>query len=248
MKRFFIREYQINGSVVTLDVGESHHLKTVLRLVPGDKVELLDAKGVRFTGTVQSFDCPCKPCVMVEIEGVCNDASKTGSFTVGVGVIKLKKMELILQKCTELGVDRVIPVINARSQGNLIRQYSGKGRRFAKIVEEACKQCGRAVPLEVAELTSYAAVAAAVQNNAGTRILFWEGQDEKKSLARLTDTLQGEGNITLLFGPEGGLTDDEVELARKNHYRIAHLGSRILRTETAVIAAVSIVQHYRGHM
>ncbi len=247
MKRFFIREDQINGSVVTLDAHESHHLKTVLRLVPGDQVELLDRRGAHFTGTVLNFDCPSKPCVMVEIGGVRNGVSKRGVFTVGVGVIKVKKMELVLQKCTELGVDKVVPVINARCQGNLIHQYSGKGTRFAKIITEACKQCGRAIPLEVAELTSYDAVVSA-QHSADTRILFWEGQQEEESLDRVADTLQDEGDITLLFGPEGGLTADEVELARKNDYHIVQLGPRILRAETAVIAAVSIVQHYRGNM
>ncbi len=154
MKRFFINEQQITGSIVTLDARESHHLKTVLRLLPGDQVELLDKRGTRFTGTVQSFDCPCRPCVMIEIEEVVRDTGTTGVLTVGIGVIKVKKMELVLQKCTELGVDRLIPVINARSQGNLIRQYSGKGTRLARIVAESCKQCGRAVPLEVAELAA----------------------------------------------------------------------------------------------
>jgi len=156
------------------------------------------------------------------------------------GLLKGEKMDLVIQKATELGVNEVHPVITGRSQ---VRQ-TRKLNRWRKIAEESARQSGRSIipvvhePLQMED--------AFTSGRTGPGIIFWEQGGE--SLGSLMDEFKGTDEITIFTGPEGGFEEDEIEAASQNGFVTASLGRRILRAETAAIAAIAIVQFSIGDM
>lgn len=244
MRRFFFNREQRQGNIVTLSGSESRHICRVLRLGEGQGVELVDGSGIVYSAVISEAGEP----VRLAVQGQHQPESAGTELLVGVGAIKIKKIELILQKCTELGVTGFYPFAGNRSQGNLIRQYGGKDERWRRIIAEACKQSFRPRPMDLHEMVSFAELIALpeVQKSAA-RLLFWE-KERDSSLAAWQPEPRAGTSVMLLFGPEGGFTEQEVADAATAGWRTVGLGKRILRAETAVIAAVSIVQHHLGNM
>ncbi len=157
-------------------------------------------------------------------------------------------MELVAQKCTELGVDTLIPFLGARSQGNLVQQFQGKGSRFLRIIDEACKQCRRTVPMKLGEIERFEEVLRAGRREGDLALFFWEREGQQNLLSSFAEEIGHAASVTLFFGPEGGFTEQEVEAAQDYGCHLVGLGPLILRAETAVFAASSIVQHLLGRM
>ncbi|HHB76570.1 MAG TPA: 16S rRNA (uracil(1498)-N(3))-methyltransferase [Desulfobulbus sp.] len=233
MRRFFVSPDQIQGTHITLTGNEAHHLRSVLRLRPGQVVELLDG-----SGTVYKAEISAIPSNYIEARIIRQyDARVDEPFplTLAQVVLKGKKMDVVVQKATELGVNTLIPVISRYSEGKA--KSAGRIARWRRIVIEACKQSGRAIPMQIAPVTPLDGLPVADYRY---RFCCWE--KEQQSL--LLPTHFGvAGAILLLIGPEGGFHEREIEWGRYNNFRIITLGSHILRAETAAIAAVSIVKH-----
>jgi 16S rRNA (uracil1498-N3)-methyltransferase len=243
MRRFFFKPEERIGQTVVFSEGQAHHICTVLRLQTGMQVELFDG-----TGGVHIAE-------LIEIAGqvrariISSSADRKGigvPLWVGQGLLKGKHMDTVIQKCTELGVSCLIPLMSSRCQGRLdsARDWK-KHERWQRIVEESCKQCGRPRPMELLETKDFHDVIASPGAcPAGLKILFWE--DERD--LRLHDLLpfQDVGCITILLGPEGGFSGEEVAIARDAGWRTVSLGTRILRAETATLASVAIIQHLLG--
>ncbi len=244
MRRFFFEADQRRADAVFLDAEESHHVVKVLRLKPGDAVELVNGLGEIFTAEIISLS----PQVETRILAERMHSEIPSGLIIGQALIRLKKIELTLQKCTELGVDAFYPFIAARSQGNLQQQYAGKNRRWQKIIEEACKQSMRSVPMHLLGLNSWSELLQKMRKEDGAvKLLFWE-KEKNTSLLTVAEKIHLSKKVILLFGPEGGFTEDEIAVARRDGFQTVGLGKRILRSETAVLAAASIVQHYLGNM
>lgn len=242
MKRFIFRDTDRVGDIVTLDAGESHHILKVLRLSLGTKIELIDGSDKVFSSEI----IKTRPKVQARIEKTVLVKSRTMvPLHVGLGVIKVKNFELILQKCSELGVERVMPYLGSRSQGNFRQQYRAKEARWKKIAIDSCKQCLRTTPIHCDEIDSFESIIE--QNDAILKILFWE-KEQTVSLNDLRSKFASAESVMLLFGPEGGFTDDEIHQAREKGWKTVSLGELTLRTETAVIAATAITQHYLGNI
>ncbi len=149
-------------------------------------------------------------------------------------------MDFVIQKATELGVNEVRPVITERSQVRQTRKLT----RWRKIAEEAARQSGRSIipavhePLEIGDVFTTV--------HPGPGIIFWEQGGE--SLCNVMDGFRGAEEIRLFTGPEGGFAEGEIKAATQNGFVCASLGKRILRAETAAIAAVAIVQFSLGDM
>lgn len=245
MRRFFFQDEQRRGASVFLGSKESHHISKVLRLKEGEQVELCDQNGSVFSAeiittgkTVELALGNCLP----------RGNSTSGKLIVGQSGIKSKNMEFILQKCTELGVDEFQPFVSARSQGNLIQQYRGKGERWRRIIAEACKQCERPTPMELCDIQLFKDMIDETGDDADSlKLLFWE-KEKRVTLHDYTEKLGSDTSVIIIFGPEGGFTEGEVEIARKSGWQTVGLGMRVLRSETAAIAATSLVQHHRGQM
>lgn len=245
MRRFFFREDQRQGNKVILSERESHHISRVLRLETGDLVELCERSGKIYAAEIINTGKQVMLHICEEMQGKQSSLTK---LYIGQGAIKSKKIELILQKCTELGVDGFHLFVSERSQMNIIRQYQGKNERWLRIIEEACKQCLRPRPMEVNKITSFEEMLAFQEDEENSlRLLCWE-KEKNLSLASYASQFASSSSVILLFGPEGGFTDQEITKASSKGWRPVGLGERILRAETAAIAAVSIVQHYLGHI
>lgn len=224
---------------------ESRHISRVLRYKPGRQVELQDGKGTVYLAEIMDTSENVRLRILAERSGAKRE--NTG-LLVGQGVIKTKKLELVLQKCTELGVDGFYPFSSSRCQGDWIRQYRGKGERWRRIIDEACKQCLRSRPMDLQAIHPFDEIIdlPEIEDNV-VKLLFWEHERET-DLASLQEPLRPGSPVFLLFGPEGGFSEEEIERAGRAGWQTVGLGQRILRAETAVIAAVSIVQHHLGNM
>jgi len=244
MRRFFFDEHQRRGAIVILSNEESHHIRRVLRLQKGQIVELLDRRGGRYQAEIAEESHPLHLRIIAQQQV---RACASVPVAVGIAGVKAKNMELMLQKCTELGVSDFYPFISSRCQGNLLRQYSGRQERWRRIIEESCKQCGRPQPMELHALESFQKIRDRQDTERPLRLILWE-REPSKSLAAIGSTLTEAESVVLLIGPEGGFTDEEIASASSVGWQTIGLGRSILRAETAAIAAVSIVQHYLGQI
>jgi 16S rRNA (uracil1498-N3)-methyltransferase len=244
MPRIFILPENIAGKTAELPEHEARRLYKVLRMAVGDPVTLIDGHR-EYSSRISFINSKS---VKLEILGIseCTSEPKIG-ITLGQGLPKGDKLEWVLQKSVELGVMSFVPVVMDRSVKRPEAADAEKRHaRLIKIATEAVQQSGRVC---VPEVTPYKDLTGFLAHTryAGLKLLMYEGEN-KKGLGEL---LKGAGEIksvAVLIGPEGGLTDSEVRLAESFGFISAGLGPRILRTETAGLAALSIIQYKLGDM
>lgn len=241
--RFFAPPSAITGSRVVLVAEESYHLQRVLRLRPGATVSVFDGLGKEYTCRVQRLDRDQTELLMLE-ETQPNTESAL-DLTLAQGLIKGEKFDLIIQKATELGLQRLVPLVTAHTLSSGAQQVSpARLARWQRIVLEATKQCGRTRLMKItAPMAWHQFIAALPQPT----LLFCERGGE--SLHRLR---QGWSVSTaprcLMIGPEGGWDPQELEMALSAGAIPVSLGPRILRTETAAIVAISLTQYLWGDL
>ena len=205
---------------------EFHHAVRVVRLRQGQEIEVFDGKGHAAHGKVVEIG-PLS--LRVEIDREIDSRESPVRVHLAAAIIQPDKFELVLQKATELGAASITPLVTDRVEVRPER-YRGKAERWEKIVFEAVKQSGRAVIPPVNEPTSFADL----MKKPGAKLVF--DADEEPD-----GTMEREGEITVLIGPEGGWSEREIAAARAAHCIFQRLGPRRLRAETAAIAALSII-------
>ncbi|MBN1383965.1 MAG: 16S rRNA (uracil(1498)-N(3))-methyltransferase [Elusimicrobia bacterium] len=261
MKRFFIEN--ITGDTVVLTGSEAHHLKNVLRKKTGDMVFLFDGKGSEFKAEIVEI-IATKPREQRDklrfdsvrlkiISKTQKDIEPRIKINLYQSIPKLKKFDFILEKSTELGVSKIIPVMSERTQITQINPPAGgadyadkKQVRWQKIVLSASKQCGRTVIPEIAPVVNFDNAVKSVADR-DYSLIFWESETKvtlKQILKRINVPASPSGGsmyqlINVFVGPEGGFSIAEIELAGKNNIMPVSLGKRILRTETAPIVVIS---------
>ena len=233
MHRFYLPQGMDGAGHAVLDAEESKHAGKVLRLSAGDRVECFDGRGsawlcaLGFSGTTAFVD---------RLEDLPSRESDT-RITLYQGMPKSDKLELIIQKITELGAVRVVPVNMtysvAKAEGADAKK---KCERWQRIAYEAAKQCGRALVPEVALPMSFAQ---ALTDMRARKLMLMPY--EVPVGGGLNALPVGAKDIGILIGPEGGISPEEVEKAKAAGAVPVTLGSRILRTETAAIATVAMV-------
>ena len=245
MNRFLFNPAAVMDGEVFLSEEESRHISKVLRMRPGTEVELFDGTGLVYRATVLQTGQRVKAGV-----GQCISREKRKEVPVRVaqGLLNGKKMDMIVQKCTELGVVRLTAFVSSRCQGKLDRARNQKRReRWQRLTIAACKQCMRRSPMVLDETVSFSDLLALSEAEPNAlRLLFWE--EEKSVGLKDLPSFSGFDMVCLIFGPEGGLTPEEVEMARAKGWQSVTLGERILRAETANLSAVSIVQYLAGNI
>ncbi len=244
MRRFFIDPQTPIVDEIFLPEQESHHLQRVLRLPTGTLLQLLDGQGNIHDAEIIATGKRVKLRILSSLH-VPQDATP---LRVSQSVLKGQKMELLIQKCTELGVTEFTPFYSERCQlkKKELSKITKKYDRWQRIIEEACKQCGTPWAMTLKPLLSFEEM---LQENVQEvqKILFWEEEGTENSLHSLPLKKEIHG-LQVVFGPEGGFPIEEVTAAKKENFQVLSLGSRILKAETANIAAVSIVQHLLGNM
>ena len=233
MRRFFVSPDQIKGLDITLTGAQAHHIFSVLRLQPGGVIEFFDGSGTVYQSEIlQVRPNLIKARIIRQYIARLDDPYP---LTLAQVVLKGKKMDVVVQKATELGVNILIPVISRYCEGR--KANSDRINRWQRIVIEACKQSGRSVPMRIAPLTALDELPIADYRYS---ICCWE-KEQKKLL--LPTHFEEAGEILLLIGPEGGLHEKEIAWAQANDFHIITLGPYVLRAETAALAAVSIVNY-----
>jgi len=242
LRRFLVDS--LEGEEVLL-VGERlHHLAHVLRLGPGTEVELFDGRGGCRRGTVVEVG---ETQARVAL-GAWRSAPAAAPVTLAQGLLKADKLEWVIQKATEVGAARVVPLQLERSVVRLEpSRVPDRLRRWQRIAEEAARQSGRADVPVVEAPTSLEAFLDAAGARGEKVALLWEGEREGLRLGEWVEGARG-GPLAIVVGPEGGLTEKEVAQVRERGAPVVGLGSRILRAETAAIAALSVVLHRLGEL
>ncbi len=244
MRRFFFEPADRKGDEVLLPETESRHISKALRLHVGSQIQLFDGTGMRYLAEITNIGRRIVARILTA------DADQQEGKTllhVEQAMLKSAKMDFLVEKCTELGVATFTPMVSSRCQGKLDDEQRGNKRqqRWQRIVESACKQCSRPRPMELQSALSLADVCSSAGREPHTlRILFWE--EEKATSLHDLPPLTDYEQIHLLLGPEGGFSKEEVELAGRCGYQSVTLGPRILRAETATVAAIAIVRYLAG--
>lgn len=232
MQKLFV-EFVPDGRV-TLDEEQSRHIAKSLRMRVGDMLTLTCGDGNDYGCIIDEINAG------QVIVSVCykqaNKSEPSVKVTLFQGVPKGDKMEDIIQKCTELGITAVKPTLTHRSVSRPDEKSARKKQsRYQKIALEAAQQSGRGIVPEICEMQS---LKKAIENDdSELKILFYEGGGE--SLTSIVN--KGVKSVSIYIGPEGGFEPSEVELIKSNGGIVATLGSRILRTQTAPVAALTAI-------
>ena len=243
MHRFYPDPAQSRDDLEFLTADDSRHALTVLRLKPGAQVEIISGGGrwiAEIVGEENRIVCVRKLSPLPSTE-------PDLAVTLFQGIPKADKMDWIVQKATELGVSRVVPVAMERS---VVRLSEADGRkktdRWQKISREAGKQCGRCVLPEIS-LPVTVEQLVADGNLPALNVVPWEEADGFGPLA-LHKACPETDSLGILIGPEGGISGREISLLKSRGFLPMTLGKRILRTETAGIAAVACLMSLYGEM
>lgn len=244
MPRIFLPFTETSGSI--LITGEkAKYLATVLRCKEGEDLMIFDGKGASLKTIIRRIT---KKDIVAEVVEVMEGTEKTlPAVTLIQGLLKGEKMDLVIQKTTELGIGKIAPVITERSQLRETRKLD----RWKKIAEEAARQCGRSDVPDISEPLSFNELFTEKTMPDTLSLLFWEkgGLPLKEALLSKTPSQSPASAlqpVNILIGPEGGFSAREVELAKGHGCIVTSLGERILRAETAAISAVTLVQFLMG--
>lgn len=245
MHKFFANCEMVNDSYATITGDDVKHIYKVLRLNCGDEVVINNEQGKEYLGEIEEIT---KQYVKVKIiEEIEINSESNLDITLFQGLPKSTKMDLVVQKCTELGVNTFVPIITSRVDVKLKGEFK-KLDRLQRIALEACKQCKRArvpkvlEPIDFKEmiksLEDMDLVVVPYENATGNGIRTMKNVIEKNALK----------NVAIIVGPEGGFEEEEIEALEEKKAYIVTLGPRILRTETAGFVCVSLIQYELGDL
>ncbi len=248
MPKFFVKEEQINNQEIKIQGTDVNHIKNVLREKVGSELIICDEK------TGQDYLCEIKEIKEENIicnikEKLLNNVESNIKVTIMQGLPKADKMELIIQKSVELGVNNIIPIEMKRCVVKLKdKDKIKKIERWQKISVVAAKQSGRNIIPEINQVENLKNICETFENY-DIVLLAYENEKEntiKNELKQLKEKNQNKNEdvkIAILIGPEGGIAEEEVEIARKKGAKIITLGKRILRTETVALNVLSIIMY-----
>ena len=242
MQHFFVDASQVSEETIRIEGSDVNHMKNVLRMRIGEEVTVSDGQGKEYLCQVRDFEEEQVQLKIVETKA--SDAELPSKIYLFQGLPKGDKMEFIVQKAVELGVSRIVPYLSKNCVSRPDKTEK-KVERWRKIAAEAAKQCGRGRLPEVAAVVPVAqAIVQAAQSE--TALFFYE--NEKRT--GLHDALAGgvKDTVSLMVGPEGGFDPAEAKAAVDAGLQSVSLGTRILRCETAPIAALAAVLYAGGNM
>lgn len=237
--RIYTHQQLTTGEQLALEESTSHHLSKVLRMQAGRKLVLFNGKGGEFAATIVEVT---KKQVIVNIaEHSADNRESPLALELAIGISRGERFEWVLQKATELGVTKIIPLITERTEVKVGGDRQGKIMdRWQQILISACEQSQRnllpqlSAPIQITEWLP----------QVNSDLLFVLHHRDSKTLP----VEQKPKSVTLLIGPEGGLSESEIEQALTKKFNALTLGPRVLRTETAPVAAISLVQYLWGDL
>ena len=242
--RFYAPPEQVAPASITLAADEAHHLARVLRLAPGARVWVFDGAGREYECEVTRVG---KNEVLLKIAAQVTSAVESPlRIELAQSLAKGDKFDWIVQKATELGVTRIVPLTTTYSEMRRSEERAtGKVKRWQRIALEALKQCGRCQLVEIAEPMDWSTYC----ERATGELKFLFSERGGRRLSQIAQEARSPlSKLSLAIGPEGGWSEREIDLALEKGFIPIHLGARILRTETAAITATALAQHIFGDL
>jgi 16S rRNA (uracil1498-N3)-methyltransferase len=240
MPRLYLPVTQIIEGHISITGDKARYLISVLRCREGDELIVFDGKNNCFRTKI--VHVTRKEVTVRVLEKFPCDSESPLHITLVQGLLKGEKMDMVIQKATELGVKEIIPVITERSQVRETRKVS----RWIKIAEEASKQSGRSMIPIIHEPMNFSDIFSIHSSRFIPRgFIFYEEGGMKLSEA-VSSLVTRHSSLFVIIGPEGGFTKEEVAFAKEKGLIVTSLGKRILRAETAAISAITLVQFLLG--
>ena len=246
MHRFFISPERIAGDLVEFPPDLSHQMDRVLRMSAGDSVIALDNTGYEYAVTLSSVDSNRT------LGRVTNRSLGSGEphvhLTLYQAAMKSDRFEWVLQKGTELGVGRFVPVVTLRTMRRDAIQSSNRRARWLRIIREAAEQSERSILPELGEPVS---LEEALDRAPRPMILAWEQESERSMRSAfdgLSESCPIQQEMSAFVGPVGGFDPEEIAMARSRGAVTVSLGRRVLRAETAAIVLVTAIMHELGEL
>lgn len=244
MRRFFIAPGQMGQEQPLLGEEDARHVRTVLRLQPGEPIVVFDGTGAEYEARITAIDQHQVRIAVTRPLAV--TAESDLQIVLAQAYLKDKKMDELVRRLTELGVTRWVPFMARRSVPSPDEKRGlARHQRWQKISLEAVKQCRRNRPMTIDAPVSFAQ-ALEMARGYDLKLFFWEGAGAAP-LARPTGQPSPK-RVFVMIGPEGGFDPEEQRLAQAQGFCMAGMGPRILRAETATVAACTLIQFLFGDM
>jgi len=242
MSRFYVKPSDIKNNNIHISGEEAHHVLDVMRLKKGDSIAAFDGEGKEFEGVIK--EVKKSEVIMEIIKTRTLDTQEAIHITLAQAIPKKAKIDYIIEKCVELGVSRIIPITTNRTLVKFDNEKSeAKLKRWEKIIVSASKQCGRLTIPRIEKLTSVTEVIKDIDKY-DLPLMACLYKDTKE-LKELISGFKGK-KIIIFIGPEGDFTAEEIGAAKNKGAKLISLGPRVLKTDTAALNLVSILQYELG--
>lgn len=242
-QKFIIPQVTSMSEHIILTGQDARHIVKVLRLKPEDMIQLTDGLGNDYIGRILNSSVNA-----VEIEVIKKYQSQTESvlkITLLTGMLKDKKMDMIIKHVTQLGIHQWIPFFCSRSVPTPdTKRLTKRLERWKTISNESLKQCRRSRIVDISQPLDFEKTLEETTDS-DVKIAFWEKSDTPLNTLSVSKPIQ---SACILIGPEGGLSEDEIQLAYEKGFASYSLGPRILRAETAAISSCTLIQHILGDL
>ena len=239
MSTFYVKNNQITENKINIIGEDVNHIKNVLRYKIDDKMDVCDENSIRYKTKIENFE---KDKVILNILEISSETTECKiNITLYQGLPKSDKMDLIVQKCTELGVKEIVPFISERVIVKLDEKSEPKKQeRWQKIAKEAAKQSGRQVVPNIKKAINLKNI---IENLSKYDIVIVPYECEKEhNIKNILRNISNTKDIAVIIGPEGGFSENDIEILNEvENLKKVSLGPRILRTETAGLATLAMV-------
>lgn len=240
---FFVSSSDIVNDVVSFSREDSRHIAMVLRMSVGDNITVCDDNSRKHLCSLLHV---CKDSVTAQVLSTEYFSNQpTASVTVYAGLSKGDRFDYLIQKCVECGVDSIVPFISERCIARPDKsEYEKKQIRFQRIADEAVNQSKRSNRVKVHSILSFKD--AILKASKHSTALFLYESEEKLSLSTILNESNGS-DYSVFTGPEGGFSESEVQIATSSGMSIVSIGPRIMRCETAPVAALCAIMYHTGN-
>lgn len=240
MYRFYVEQNQIEEQIITITGADVNHIKNVLRMRAGEKIIICNGQGKDFYCIIEGESDGQVVASIQEIKDT--DTELEGKLYLFQGVPKKDKMELIIQKAVELGAYEVIPVMTKRTVVKLEdkKKEMKKIERWQAIANSAAKQSNRGIIPKVLETKTFKE-AVAMAKSLDCKIIPYEKAEGIANTREIVNSIKSNQSVGVFIGPEGGFEENEIQIATEAGIQPITLGKRILRTETAGLAILSVI-------
>jgi len=245
MHRFFVPSEGFFEKTVTIKGSDVNHIRTVLRMKPGDRIEVIDHQGFRYEIVLAEVERD-----FVQGEILSKIAMRTESpvnIRMGQALIKGNAFDLLVRKATELGVHSIVALKTERCVARLAKESQAyRTQRWQRVAEEASKQCGRSRVPEIHSTVLSIEEFCQQSSDCDLKLVFWEG--EQKSRLQDISAPDSVTSIAFLAGPEGGWAAEEIDFLKEQGFQTVTLGPRLLKADAVSLVILSLLQHRWGDL